>query len=172
MTSLSKNSTAPAEAIIDAADISLHRKSRYKGQWRKWDRWCSNNLVDPYHATPEDMNAYLADHPNISKSAWKRLSGAVNLVYKKAPVSGLVHLIGKPNHKPTSALPGGNLREYQKWCSRFTNWCHAKGKTAVPADQHDIAAFMRHTSANYSPSTASCAFAHISRLHAHAGYTT
>ena len=170
MTSLSKNHTALAEAIIDSAGISPGRKSRYKGQWRKWDRWCSEYNVDPYHATLEDMDKYWVDHPNMSKSTRKRLSGAVNLVYKMAPGYGPVHLIGKPNHKPTSELQNGNLREYQIWSSQFINWCHARGKTAIPADQHDIAAFMQGISAGYLPSTAINIFTEISRLHAQAGY--
>ena len=170
MTSLSKNHTALAEAIIDSAGISPGRKSRYKGQWRKWDRWCSEYNVDPYHATLEDMDKYRVDHPNMSKSTRKRLSGAVNLVYKMAPGYGPVHLIGKPNHKPTSELQNGNLREYQIWSSQFINWCHARGKTAIPADQHDIAAFMQGISAGYLPSTAINIFTEISRLHAQAGY--
>ena len=116
------------------------------------------------------MAAYLADHPNLSKITRKRLSGAVNLVYKLAPGAGPVHLIGKPNHKPTSELNGEQLRSYQVWSSRYTSWCLARGKTAVPADQHDIAEFMRHCSAEYSPSTAIGVFTHVSRLHAHAGY--
>ena len=170
VTSLIKNSTALAEAIIDAADISPGRKSRYKGQWRKWDRWCSEHSIDPYHATPDCMARYLEHHPNLSKITRKRLSAAVNLVYKLAPGSGPVHLIGKPNHKSESELQDGNLREYQKWCSKFTNWCHARGKKAVPANQQDIAAFMQQCLADYSPSTASYIFTHISRLHTQAGY--
>ena len=106
----------------------------------------------------------------MSKPTRKRLSGAVNLVYKMAPGSGPVHLIGKPNHKPTSELQDGDLRTYQIWSSQFINWCHAKGKTAIPADQHDIAAFMREISTGYLPSTAIRIFTEISRLHAQAGY--
>ena len=170
MISLSKKNTALAEAIIDATDLSQHRRSRYKGQWREWDGWCFEHDIDPYHATHDDMAAYLADHPNLSKITRKRLSGAVNLVYKLAPGAGPVHLIGKPNHKPTSELNGEQLRSYQVWSSRYTSWCLARGKTAVPADQHDIAEFMRHCSAEYSPSTAIGVFTHVSRLHAHAGY--
>ena len=170
MTSLSKNNTALAEAIIDATDLSPHRKSRYKGQWRKWAKWCSEHDRDPYHATPDDMAAYLKDHPNPSKITGKRLSGAVNLVYKQAPGAGPVRLIGKPNHKPTSKLSDACLREYQIWSGRFTGWCLSRGKTAVPADQNDIAAFIRDFSAEYPPATLIPVVTHISRLHAEAGY--
>ena len=170
MTSLKKNSTALADAIIDATDLGPHRKSRYKGQWREWDQWCSKHDIDPYHATPDDMNIYLDDHPNLSEVTRKRLSAAVNLVYKMTPGTGPVHLIGKTNHKPTSDLQYGNLRAFQMWSSRFSSWCHARGKTAVPADQHDIAEFMRRFSSEYRPSTAINAVTQISRLHAHAGY--
>ena len=170
MTSLSKNNTALADAIIDAAEISPERKSRYKTQWRRWDQWCSEHHVDPYHATRDDMSAYLVDHPDMSKTNRKRLSAAVNLVYKIAPSSGPFHLIGKPKHKPTSEIDDGLLRAYQIWSSSFTNWCHARGKIAIPADQHDIAEYMRQFSTDYSPVTAIGIFTHISRLHSDAGY--
>ena len=170
MTSLSKHKTALAEAIIDAADISAERKSRYKTQWRRWDQWCSEHSVAPYHAPHEDMEGYKADHPKMSEATRKRLSAALNLVYKLAPGSGPVHLIGKPNHKPTSEISEGFLRAYQIWSSNFTNWCHARGKVAIPADQHDIAAYMQQLSTDYPPATTIGIFAHISRLHANAGY--
>ena len=170
MSSPTQTRTTIAEAVIDAADISPNRKSRYKGQWRRWDQWCYEHDVDPYHATPDDMDAYRADHPNMSQSTWKRLSGAVNLVYKMAPGSGPVHIIGKPNHRPTSELTGESLRSYQVWSSRFITWCLSRCKTAVPADQHVIAEFMEEYSTEYPPSTVIGVFSHISRLHADAGY--
>ena len=170
MTSLSKNNTTLADAIIDAAEISPERKSRYKTQWRRWDQWCSEHHVDPYHATRDDMSAYLVDRPDMSKTNRKRLSAAVNLVYKMAPGSGPFHIIGKPKHKPTSEIDDGALRAYQVGTSNFTNWCHARGKIAIPADQHDIAEYMRQCSTDYSPVTAIGIFTHISRLHFDAGY--
>ena len=67
MTSLSKNNTALAEAI-SMLPTSRQTGSRDTiGQWRKWDQWCSRHNIDPYHATPDGMDAYRADHPNISK---------------------------------------------------------------------------------------------------------
>ena len=168
--------------VLEESDLTVQIKQVYSRAWAAWEVFSEDEGIDPRDPSVEDIVTFISVATGLTVRQRYEFCNGVVRVFKEVGMDGfsisdaikelkseLKSLFLGGVYAP-AAVGGRAVVAYERWVKRFVVWCGDAGKSHLPADGEDVAAFLEEMAADYSKTGLQTGSAAISRYQREHGF--